>query len=459
MSVSGPDFSKYSTILFMDSMIGLEARPFRELPWQEIDPAGPILVLVVPQVNAEIDKRKRDGRVGKRAREFNRLITPAAETSLPSRIYEGPPQVDIAMAVCDRIDWDQLDDLDPDSGDARVVAQILNARDVPREKRLLFSHDINPIAMAARHELRSRKMPDHWLLEPEPSPNEKELQKLRLRVRELESEEPLIEVDVTFEAPSPLTLYDVSPLTPGEQQHLVDSILAKNPPRQRQRSLIDSPMYDYTYDDKYERFRAVLVPRHASKLHRRLETDYNQVPFILKIENKGPVQAENLIVSLTTTGGTLHDRFQAYPVFGPLAPQPKPTPFYNFIRPPKLRDPVGLHEMVLVDTKDDRAMEFNCRDFRQGRPYEFHGFTLIDVRAESSFKIAVLLTASNQTGQRTALFEQDFVVKKARPEELVNSESREHHIQIPTLKRYDEAMQKRNFKWLEFLGDDDEDDD
>jgi transposase len=63
----------------MDSMVALEAKPLASLPWQEIDSAGPIPVLIVPQVMKEIDKRKRDGGLGKRARSwrvesaFNRL--------------------------------------------------------------------------------------------------------------------------------------------------------------------------------------------------------------------------------------------------------------------------------------------------------------------------------------------------------------------------------------------------
>ena len=34
------DCSKYSTVLFMDSMIALEAKPLASLPWKEIDAAG-----------------------------------------------------------------------------------------------------------------------------------------------------------------------------------------------------------------------------------------------------------------------------------------------------------------------------------------------------------------------------------------------------------------------------------
>jgi hypothetical protein len=65
----GFDHERYSTILFMDSMVALQGKPLSALPWQEIDAAGPILVLVVPQVMSEIDKRKRDGRLAKRARD------------------------------------------------------------------------------------------------------------------------------------------------------------------------------------------------------------------------------------------------------------------------------------------------------------------------------------------------------------------------------------------------------
>ncbi len=185
MTLSMPNFTSYSTILFIDSMVALEAKPLPKLPWHEIDPIGSILLLVVPQVNVEIDKRKRDGRLGRRAREFNRLISPAAESASATRVCEGPPNVDIGIAVCDRVDWGALDDLDPELADARMVAQILNARGVGLERSLLFSHDMNPLAMASRHGLKTRKMPDHWLLEPEPSPHEKELMKLKARVKEL----------------------------------------------------------------------------------------------------------------------------------------------------------------------------------------------------------------------------------------------------------------------------------
>jgi hypothetical protein len=225
MTPSALNSAAYSKILFIDSMVALEAMPLPMLPWSEIDPVGPILLLVVPQVNAEIDKRKRDGRLGKRAREFNRLIGPAAESAAPTRLSEGPPAVDIAIAVCDRVDWVALDDLDPELGDARVVAQVLHARGVPLERKLLFSHDINPIAMASRHGLKARKMPNHWLLGPEASPIEKEVNKLKARVKQLESTEPELETEIVFDIELPLQLFLVHPLSEEKQGELVRRIL------------------------------------------------------------------------------------------------------------------------------------------------------------------------------------------------------------------------------------------
>ncbi|WP_354115974.1 hypothetical protein [Bradyrhizobium sp. LA7.1] len=204
----------------MDSMVALEAKPLASLPWTEIDPAGPILVLVVPQVMKEIDKRKRDGRLGKRAREFNRLIAPAAESGSAVQISAGPPQVDIAFAQIGRIDWDALQDLDPEEGDARVVAQMLNVANVPAAVKTLFSYDNNPIAMASRYGIKARKLPENWLLEPEPSPHEKELLRLKSKVAELETTEPEIELKLEFEAPDSLQIYRVEALDASEHMIL-----------------------------------------------------------------------------------------------------------------------------------------------------------------------------------------------------------------------------------------------
>jgi hypothetical protein len=412
MNRSPINFDSYSTILFMDSMVALEGKPLPSQPWQEIDSGGPILVLVVPQVNTEIDKRKRDGRLGKRAREFNRLIGPAAEFGTAVRISDGPPSVDIGIAVCERIKWNAFQDLDPEDPDARVVAQILHARGVLSERKLLFSQDINPIAMATRHGLKTRRMPEHWLFEPEPSPNEKEINRLKARVKELEANEPVLDFSISFGMDEPLQLYQVRPLTGEEQHRLADRILLENPE-------VGQPMYpfDTGYDRRYEEYRGSTVPRHVSTLHRRLETHYNQVPFTLHVENCGHIQAENLVVMLTAIGGTLNHRFVCYPIFGPRAPKPDHSLFgqLNINRMNLPRQP-GRHEMVFaVGPSRGKTIEVHCADFRHGRDWEFRGVACIDPRAASPFNIQVELTASNLRGEIARLFAIGYATTDAAP--------------------------------------------
>jgi hypothetical protein len=428
-------------------MVALEAKPMTRLPWQEIDPSGPILVLVVPQVNAEIDKRKRDGRLGKRAREFNRLISPAAESASAARIYQGPPVVDIAIATCDRVDWDSLNDLDPESPDARVVAQILHVRGVPPDRRLLFTHDINPIAMASRHGLKTRKLPDDWLLEPEPSPNERELTRARARVRELEATAPDLETDITFGVGAPLQLFQVDPLSQERQSELVERILAENP-KPPQRNPFD---LDYTLDRRYEKYRTLIVPQHASTLHRRLEAHYGQVPFLLWVTNVGHIQAENLVLLLTAIGGTLHKRFVSYPFFGPGAPQPKANDLFQSLHRFELPRQVNRHEMVFtIPPGGGDTMEAQCADFRQGRNWEFHGIALVDPHAETPLKLNVSLTPSNLPGAIHRPLQLEYVTRSVAPDDLICWENPGFHIEFPMQRQFIEALQAENFEWFDF---------
>lgn len=277
--VTGPQFdhAAYDAVLFIDSMIPLEGRPLPELPWQELGLGQKVLLLVVPQVLQEVDKRKRDGRLGKRAREFRRLVEPAALAGAPIRLVDGPPVVDLALAPSSRIDWDKLDDLDPDEGDAKVVAQILHERGVPDERKMLFSHDMLPIALASRRGLSVRRFPDEWLAPSEPSPHDKEVTKLKARVRELEMAEPDVNATITFGVSPPVELPVVEPLSREEQSELYDLLLRQNP-RQGQQSpaLMGGYGYDTECDGKYQKYVDETLPAYMANLH-KLVQDYHAV--------------------------------------------------------------------------------------------------------------------------------------------------------------------------------------
>ena len=98
-------YPDYPVKVFPDSNIILEGKPIADLPWSEIDSTGPILVLLSPTILDEVDSKKRDGRLAKHARAFNRLIGPIAQSGKPLTIRESGPRVDIALASCDRLPW------------------------------------------------------------------------------------------------------------------------------------------------------------------------------------------------------------------------------------------------------------------------------------------------------------------------------------------------------------------
>jgi hypothetical protein len=448
------DYSAYSTILFIDSMVALEGKPLADQPWSEIDPIGPILILVVPQVNTEIDKRKRDGRLGNRARAFNRLIAQAATSGAPHRIVEGMPSVDLGIAITNRIDWDSLDDLDPEDPDARVVAQILNARDVPSERKGLLTQDTNPISMAARHDLKATRLPDHWLLEPEPSPADKAVAKLKARVTELESTEPDLEVDLKFKVKEPLVLYKVRPLSKDAQDALVRHLRNENPPeangRHGQFHLIHDS--DSRYDDKYDRYRDVYIPRYVQSLHNNLEIWYGQIPFELTLSNAGHVQAENLILKLDSSG-KLHDRFASFPIWGPVAPTPRPYKLTDHVfNIPQTKRPAGRHEMdFAVDPNRESEITVHCEDYRHGRSWAFSGIATIDPYIPSPFKILVSASASNMRGARTASFEIPFTVEEVDVSDLIDPLKRERTKDLQVEDLFEKALAAKDYSWFQML--------
>lgn len=462
------DHTNYSSIIFIDSMVALQGKPLETLPWAELDAEGPVLILVVPQVNAEIDKRKRDKRLSKRARSFNRLIAPAADNAAPHTIVVGPPVVDIAVARCARINWELFDDLDRDEGDDRVVAQILHAQEVPNDRKLLLSHDTNPIAIAARHGLRRQRLADHWLLDPEPSESEKEVQRLKARVREFEAAQPTIEVSLDFGLAEPQTIFRVHPMPEDAKSVIASRVIRQNPSQQD-----DSPFNfrrDDSYEDRYRDYRTKIVPAYTASVHRFLEAHYAQIPFTFCLKNLGNLQAESLVLRLVGRGGSLHNRFTCYPIFGP--PAPKPRTFLDRIRfdPNSIRPSiVGRHEMQFAVGPDrSPVVEIHCADFRHGRSWEFEGIATIDPHHEGPFVVDVEVTASNMRGIQTESFNLAPTVENAKIGYLVDLLKPGYKVPIPMMERLKAEIIAKNWDWIEVVDvdgfeeqpdDDDEDGD
>jgi PIN domain len=174
------NLSEYDRIIALDTQMVFEARPLDQLNWASMS-SGTVLLLILPQVSSEIDAHKRDGRLGTRARNFNRLLDPSIENGEPSTIVEQPVRIDLAYVAAGQIDWFSLDDLDRENGDDLIVAQALNALVDDPTRVEIMSFDSRPRAAARRHGMRALKPDESWLLEPEPSPTKR-------RVAELEQE-------------------------------------------------------------------------------------------------------------------------------------------------------------------------------------------------------------------------------------------------------------------------------
>lgn len=153
--------SVYDNVVVIDTQVVLEAKPLGQLPWGDLF-QGATLLLVCRQVQSEIDAKKNDGRLGRRAREFNKLLDRFIETRLPTTLT-ATPKIDVALMANGRIDWEVLDDLDKDDGDDRIVAQALHAFVDDRSRLVIFSHDMRPRDAAYSHGLSALKLPEAWL--------------------------------------------------------------------------------------------------------------------------------------------------------------------------------------------------------------------------------------------------------------------------------------------------------
>jgi hypothetical protein len=462
-------FADYKVKVFLDANVVLEGKPLAGLPWEDIDPEGPILALLTPQVLSEVDSKKRDGRLARIARSFNQLIASVALGGPPVVLREASPRVALALATCNRIDWDQYDDLDPDDGDSRVVAEILHARDLASEEKLLVSQDIKPLAFATRHGIGAFRITDTWLRSPEPSPQDKTIQRLQHRVRELEVTEPELEVEITFGTSDPVTLYRVADLSPDEREAIKRKILGKNrkPSQSRQTGAfgISSPLMDYNYDSsldrRYATYRDTTLPAFMNAYERKIERLYNQIPFTVRIANVGHVRADKFVAAIESSEGWLHHKFVFVPPQGPPSPSPRSSLDYlqRGINPIHVPSRVGRHEVEFVEGKDRTPLiVVNCEDFRHGQEWVFNGVFALDAHQDAPASIIARVTASNLHGAVEAKATIAKHIEIVGVFDLINTETLRVERDLLMQDVLDRAIESESYRSIEFdKGDDDDD--
>ncbi len=440
--MSAPPKPTDELVAFLDANIVLEGKPVAELPWKEIATAGLIRALIVPKAMDEIDAKKRDGRLGPHARAFNRLIAPSVISGAPIVLREADPRVELQMATCSRIPWDDYDELDPDDGDSRIVAEALNVRNVASQNRILISHDIKPLAYACGRDLPVHQASDDWLRATEPSPKDKEIQRLKQQVAEYKKDEPTFEISIEMSDISTPTIYRVAELD-AEQAEAITALIKR---RNLKKSNGSRDLYgissafggdrDSSYDGKYSAFITRKVPSFVAKFSEKLELLFNQRLLTVRVTNAGDIRADHIVVSIKTSDGWINRRVVAVSASGPGAPVPRPNYFSSLnihrhletMIPPR----VGRHEFeTTLRALRSRETKASCEDFHSGQAYKFEG-VVAPTSSDQPLEITVKLTAKNLRGEYTKTFKLDKQIVEIEPGELVDLKTLELKQDYPT---------------------------
>lgn len=440
-------YDDYKIKAFLDTNIILECRPLTELSWQEIDIDGPILALITPTAIREIDSKKQDGRIGKRAREFNRLIASVAAGGPPIVIRESAPRVELALSRAFRIPWDHYDDFDPDDGDSCIVAEVLCAKDMNAVGKLIVSHDIKPIVYASNYDLATLHVSDSWLRPPEPHPKDREIQKLKQRLVQYQAAEPAFHIHIEVIAAEPVELVRIEDLSAVERATIHRRIHDLNPPvdqvRGTYRMMSAFGIYDDSYNDRFATYRKRLEVFMANYAQ-RLERLFNQTRVRLSVANTGNVQAENLLVEVGVANGWLHDSFVFVSPQGPKVPIPRRMPYIpmtNFQT--VIPSHVGRHEFEYKEAPNgDPTFAVTCADFRCEQEYVFDGIVSLDARAADSSEIYIAITASNFRGTANNTKAIERTIKTRHVSALIDLNTLEITEPVPMQELLDENNQE-----------------
>ncbi len=396
------DTTGYNRVFALDTQMVFEARPLEQLDWASLSP-GPILLLVLPQVSSEIDARKRDGRLGQRARHVNRLLDPSIETGQPATFVAQPVRVDIAYVAAGAIDWGPLEDLERDNGDDRIVAQTLHALVDDAARVEVLSFDSRPRAAARRHGLKACKPDEGWLLDPEPSPSDRRVAELEQRVRVLQTTEPQLSVSIEPVDQPPLVRHRVDPLPADLVGTVSQMILARNPRQRTSPFGMDALHANMNYDEDYDDYEKAMRERDLPAMHLGAARQFSTYPIRILLENTGQLAAEHVTVELRSGNARLHGEPFLVDLFGP----PPPDTRSNFLAnvpnlSQQLQRPDRTSFALEQSEDDDVQVEFRCEDFRHGRAQALTAVLELEGRTVGVAQVEVRVTARNMRGAVTA---------------------------------------------------------
>lgn len=440
------DTSFYDRVLLIDTQVILETKHFSQLPWSEFGD-GPLLLLVCRQVQWELDDKKNDGRVGKRAREFNKLMDSFIETRCPATLQKSGPRVDVASISNAGIDWDSLDDLDRNEGDDRIVAQALSAHIDDRARIELLSYDMRPRDAAYVHGLQAVKLPEHWLRDVEPSPDEKERAKLQEQVKLLKADQPEISVSIEAITPVPWKKVTVGPPAEDQISKIALRILSTAPTQSpRDRYSFTSFGWDNTFEDRKTSWRNRLLSRELPNMHLGLQKIHAQKRIRVTIKNTGSIVAEGLSLEIRTGNTVLHSRPYHVHIFGREAPHPRL--YYDLVgrdlniglQSPQRNQPFTFY---IDQSGPGENIILSCESFRQEKSFSVELSVELPASIGAKAQIEAVVTARNLKGDQRAQLIVPIVSENLNFEDAFNPDARKFVTEL-------------QYNALRQIGDDDE---
>lgn len=401
------DWNQFSVVAFIDSNVALECLALEQLPWREIHATGPILLLITPTVLQEVDSKKNHARLGDHARRFNRMMRSlVGERATVVVRQSSAPLVEMALADCVRVDWQQYPELDPDEPDSRVVAQALTARGPSQERRVVVSQDIRPLHLAQRHGLRAYHIGENWLRPKEISESEKRSAALQREIDAMKSRQPKLKLSFRANKKA-VSVHRVRALSSLERKEIQDTIVQLHPMPEQKQDLygIYGPFsgHDHSLSERYRRWEEKIIPQFVREYENKLELNFGQIEIIFRVENIGQVPAESLLIRLSAQGGWLNERYVLAFAGGPGAPKVRQSShlvspnlhvqsFRSIVQP-------GKHELVVQENpKRSTVIQITCIDFRHGHNYEYRMIGWVDPRADE-FCVEAVVTAANLYGE------------------------------------------------------------
>lgn len=453
------DWNKFSVVVFIDSNVALECLALEQLPWREIHNTGPILVLVTPTVLQEVDSKKNHPRLGDHARRFNRRMHPLLGEQATVVIRQTPaPQVEVGLADCIRVDWEQYPNLDSDEPDSRVVAQVLTARGPSQEARIVVSQDIRPRNLAQQHGLSIFHIGENWLRPKEKSEAEKRADSLKREIDAIKSRQP--NLALSFRASKDtVSVHRIHDLSSQEREEIQDTIIRLHPMPEQNRDFTGNynliSGHDYTLSERYKRWEEQVIPQFVRDFERKLELNFGHIEIVFRIENIGQVPAESLLIHLSTKGGWLNDRYVIASPAGPGSPGVR-NPLFS---PPLFHDhlfrPVaqpGKHEFVVQEVpRRSSDVHISCSDFRHGYDYEYRTIGWVDPRADD-FHVEAVVTAANLYGEIKEVVTVGKTVFESSVFDLVDPETLKFRQPPEIVELLSAAKSKHDFLAFEFDG-------